>query len=125
MAAANWAALGGLVGVVASLVVPRSTERRRLPTTMAVMLLLVAVGVVAVVVLPTVLDPIPVAMAGVRSAMVPLALVALMESEGVDASNIGVAYGLWFAVAEVGGVTGPLVLGRVILPLLPMENMHI
>ena len=113
MAAANWAALGGLVGVVASLVVPRSTERRRLPTTMAAMVLLVAVGVVAIVVLPTVLDPIPVAMAGVRSAMVPLALVALMESEGVDASNTGVAYGLWFAVAEVGGVTGPLVLGRV------------
>ena len=44
---------------------------------------------------------------------VPLAMVALMECEGVDASNTGVAYGLWFAVAEVGGVTGPLVLGRV------------
>ena len=113
MAAANWVALGGLVGVVASLVVPRRTERHRLPSAMAMILLAVAVGVVAVVVLPTMLDPIPVAMAGLRSAMVPLVLVALMESDAVEPSNTGVAYGLWFAVAEIGGVTGPLVLGRV------------
>jgi len=115
MAAANWVALGGLVGVVASLVVPRLTERHRLPSAMAMILLAVAVavGVAAVVVLPTVLDPIPVAMAGLRSAMVPLVLVALMESDAVEPSNTGVAYGLWFAVAEIGGVTGPLVLGRV------------
>jgi len=113
MAAANWVALGGFVGVIASLVVPRRTERHRLPAAMAVILLAVAVGVAAVVVLPTMLDPIPVAMAGLRSAMVPLVLVALMESDAVEPSNAGVAYGLWFAVAEVGGVTGPLVLGRV------------
>lgn len=113
MAAANWVALGGLVGVVASLVVPRRTERHRLPSAMAMILVAVAVGVMAVVVLPTMLDPIPVAMAGLRSAMVPLVLVALMESDAVEPSNTGVAYGLWFAVAEIGGVTGPLVLGRV------------
>jgi len=113
MAAANWVALGGLVGVVASLVVPRHTERHRLPSVMAMTLLAVAVGLVAVVVLPTMLDPVPVAMAGLRSAMVPLVLVVLMESDAVEPSNTGVAYGLWFAVAEIGGVTGPLVLGRV------------
>jgi cyanate permease len=113
MAAANWVALGGLVGVVASLVVPRRTERHRLPSAMAMILVAVAVAVAAVVVLPTVLDPIPVVMAGLRSAMVPLVLVALMESDAVEPSNIGVAYGLWFAVAGIGGVTGPLVLGRV------------
>ena len=80
---------------------------------MAMTLLAVAVGLVAVVVLPTMLDPVPVAMAGLRSAMVPLVLVVLMESDAVEPSNTGVAYGLWFAVAEIGGVTGPLVLGRV------------
>lgn len=80
---------------------------------MAMILVAVAVGVAAVVVLPTVLDPIPVAMAGLRAAMMPLVLVALMESDAVEPSNTGVAYGLWFAVAEIGGVTGPLVLGRV------------
>jgi len=113
MAAANWVALGGLVGVVTSLVVPQQTDRWRLSSAMVVLLAVVAVGVLAVVALPTALDPIPVVASGVRSALVPLVLVALMESEPVGPTNTGVAYGLWFAVAEVGGVTGPLVMGWV------------
>lgn len=113
MAAANWVALSGLIGVVTSLVVPQRTDRRRLPSAMVVLLAMVAVGVLAVVALPTALDPIPVVASGVRFALVPLVLVALMESEPVGPTNTGVAYGLWFAVAEVGGVTGPLVMGWV------------
>jgi hypothetical protein len=36
-----------------------------------------------------------------------------MESPSVGPQNMGTAYGLWFAVAEVGGVTGPLAIGRI------------
>ena len=113
MAAANWVALGSLVGVAASLVVPRRTDRPRLPATLVVMLVVVAVGLVAVFALPTAADPVPVALAGLRSALVPLVLVALLECGPVRPANIGVASGLWFAVAEVGGVSGPLVMGWV------------
>ena len=113
MAAANWVALGGLVGVVSSLVVPRRTERRHLATTMAVVLALVAVAVLAVVLLPTSLDPIPVAIGGARAVLMPLVLVALLESGPVSSHNAGLASGLWFGVAEVGGVAGPLVVGWV------------
>jgi sugar phosphate permease len=60
-----------------------------------------------------VLDPLPVAVGGLRAVLVPLVLVALMESPGVGPHNMGVAYGLWFAVAELGGVSGPLVMGWV------------
>ena len=113
MAAANWVALGSLVGVAASLVVPRRTDRPRLPATLVVMLVVIAVGLVEVFALPTVADPVPVALAGLRSALVPLVLVALLECGPVRPANIGVASGLWFAVAEVGGVSGPLVMGWV------------
>ncbi len=113
MAAANWVALGSLVGVVASLQVPKRTERARLPATLAVMFLVVAVGLVAVLVLPTSLDPGPVALAGLRSALMALVMVAMLESGPVGPANIGVASGLWFAVAELGGVTGPLAMGWV------------
>ncbi len=113
MAAANWAALGGLVGVLASLLVPRRVERSRMPNAMAAMFLLIAVALVALLLLPTSLDPLPVAVAGLRSALVPLVLIGLMESGSVTPANTGVAYGLWFAVAEIGGFTGPFVLGAV------------
>ena len=113
MASANWVALGGLVGVVASLVVPSRTGQAHLPRAMVIMLALVASALVAIVVLPTALDPVPVAVAGLRSALVPLVLIGLMECRSVTPANTGVAFGLWFAVAEVGGFTGPLVLGAV------------
>ena len=113
MAAANWTALGGLVGVLASLLVPRRVERSRMPNAMVAMFLLIAVALVALLVLPTSLDPLPVAVAGLRSALVPLILIGLMESGSVTPANTGVAYGLWFAVAEIGGFAGPFVLGAV------------
>ncbi|MDG2427089.1 MAG: MFS transporter [Acidimicrobiales bacterium] len=113
MAAANWVAVGGLVGVVTSLIVPRRTERRHLATTMACFLALAALAALAVVLLPTSLDPIPVVIGGARTALMPLILVALLESEPVTPRNAGLASGLWFGIAEVGGVAGPLVVGWV------------
>ncbi|HAQ23366.1 MAG TPA: hypothetical protein DCR10_07430 [Acidimicrobiaceae bacterium] len=111
MAAANWVALGSMVGVVASLLVPERTDRERIPAALASLFVACAVGLVAVLVLPTAIDPVPVALSGLRAALVPLMLVALLECGPVGPANIGVASGLWFAVAEVGGVSGPLAMG--------------
>tara|TARA_B100001123_G_scaffold16053_1_gene18164 strand:+ start:8205 stop:9539 length:1335 start_codon:yes stop_codon:yes gene_type:complete len=113
MAAANWVAVGSAVGVAASLWLPGRAEGRRLPAMLAGLVLVVGVALVGVLVAPTVLDPLPVAVGGLRAVLVPLVLVALMESPGVGPHNMGVAYGLWFAVAELGGVSGPLVMGWV------------
>ena len=113
MAAANWAAVGSGVGVALSLWLPGKADGRRLPLILSGVLLVVSVALLVLLVAPTVLDPIPVAAAGVRAVLVPLVLVALMESKAVGPHNMGVAYGLWFAVAEVGGVSGPLVMGWV------------
>ncbi|MEC9394530.1 MAG: MFS transporter [Actinomycetota bacterium] len=113
MAAANWVAVGGLVGVAASLLVPKRTDLPKLPSRLGALVAAIGLAMVAVLFLPTFADPVPVAVAGLRAALVPLVLIALLESEQVTPANTGVATGLWFAVAELGGVTGPLVLGWV------------
>ncbi|MBC8194837.1 MAG: MFS transporter [Acidimicrobiia bacterium] len=113
MAAANWTALGGVVGISTSLLLPRRASRDRLPRFLAAILVVVAVGLIAVIVLPTALDPLPVAAIGVRSALIPLTILMLMDCRAVGPGNMGLAFGMWFAVAEVGGVTGPLVIGWV------------
>jgi cyanate permease len=45
------------------------------------------------------------------SAIIPLMLNTLMETPSVGAKNMGAAAGLFFAVGEVGGTLGPVVLG--------------
>ena len=113
MASANWVAASALVGMVAALTLPRRADGRRLPIVLGGLLLVVAVGAAAIVVAPTAVDPLFVACTGLRTVVIPLVLVALMESSAVRPDNLGTAYGVWFAVAEVGGVSGPVVLGRV------------
>ena len=113
MAAANWTALGGAVGISASLLLPRRASRDRLPRFLAGILIVIATGLVAVIVFPTALDPLPVAAIGVRSALIPLTIVMLMDCRAVGPENMGLAFGMWFAVSEVGGVAGPLVTGWV------------
>ena len=111
MAAANWVAMAGVVGIGASLVLPRWSDRRRLPAVLIGLSIVVAAALVAIVVAPTTLEPLFVGVLGVRSAIIPLIILALMDSPSVGPQNMGTAYGLWFAVAEVGGVTGPLAIG--------------
>ena len=43
--------------------------------------------------------------------LVPLVIVVLMEADGVTPANMGLANGIWFSAAEVGGTTGPLAVG--------------
>ena len=43
--------------------------------------------------------------------ILPLTMLMLMETPGVGAARMGVAAGLFFSAAEVGGFTGPLIMG--------------
>jgi cyanate permease len=40
-----------------------------------------------------------------------LVILVLMESEQVTATNVGLAYGLWFSAVQIGGALGPPVVG--------------
>jgi cyanate permease len=45
------------------------------------------------------------------SVFVPVMLLVLMDSEGVDRRHMGVAGGMFFCISEIGGVSGPLLIG--------------
>ena len=49
----------------------------------------------------------------IRSPAMQVLTLVLMETPGVGAKRVGAAAGLFFAVAEIGGFTGPLTLGVV------------
>jgi MFS family permease len=46
-----------------------------------------------------------------RSSLMTVAMLALVETRGVGERHAGVAGGLFFSAAEVGGAGGPIVLG--------------
>ncbi len=110
--AGYWAAIPTLAGVAGSLVIPRlATPARRY-------LLLIGLFVIALIslwLLRTSHGPV---LAGglmlqgiARGTMMTLAILILMETPQVGAKNIGIAGGLFFTAAEVGGVLGPMSIG--------------
>jgi sugar phosphate permease len=46
-----------------------------------------------------------------RSSMMTVAILLLMETPGVPKARLGLAGGLFFTTAEIGGVLGPLTIG--------------
>lgn len=47
----------------------------------------------------------------VRGPMMPVLTLVLMETRGIGAARMGIAGGLFFAAAEIGGFGGPFILG--------------
>jgi cyanate permease len=48
---------------------------------------------------------------GLRSTLNSLVILVLMEADQVTSANAGLAYGLWFSAVEVGGASGPPIVG--------------
>jgi len=112
--AGYWSAIPTIVGVAGALTIPRfATPERRV----AIMLgLFVAIGVATVLLQ---LMPGPglvtgLALQGIaRSSMMTVAILLLMEAPGVPPDRAGMAGGMFFTVAEIGGVLGPASIGIV------------
>lgn len=109
-----WAALPTAVSVLGSLSIPRlATPERRIAILGALFL---SAG--AATLLLQVGEGVPLAAALVcqglaRGSMMTVSLLLLVEIQGVGAKNAGSAGGLFFSCAEVGGVSGPVVIGVV------------
>jgi len=110
--AGYWASIPTVVGVVGSLIIPRlATPERRL----RVMVLLFVSALVASLLLH--FEPGPWLASGLflqgiaRSSMMTVAILLLMETPGVPKARLGMAGGLFFTAAEIGGVLGPLTIG--------------
>jgi len=110
--AGYWATIPTVIGVVGSLIIPRlATPKRRI----MVMTLLFISALLASLLLHA--DPGPWLASGLflqgiaRSSMMTVAILLLMEAPGVPKARIGLAAGLFFTAAEIGGVLGPLTIG--------------
>jgi cyanate permease len=111
-AAGLWAAIPTVVGVFGALVIPRlATPERRV----AIMGGLILSAIAATLLLQ--LAPGAALAAGLilqgiaRSSMMTVAILLLMEAPGVPSARAGMAGGMFFTVAEIGGVLGPLSVG--------------
>lgn len=114
VAAGYWASVPALVGVVGALTVPRFAVAGRQVRIMT--------GLVLAMLLATLLlraAPGPVLAVGLlaqgiaRGAMMTVAVLILMESPGLPPERLGLAGGLFFTAAEVGGALGPALFGAV------------
>ncbi len=111
--ASNWAALSGIAGIVVAVIVPNGATPERVRLVVAGMLGVLAVSLTAMAYGPEwLVGPAAVTSAS-RAALVPVGILILMEADGVTSANAGLANGVWFAVGEIGGVSGPLVVGAI------------
>jgi len=110
--AGYWAAIPTLVGVAGSLLIPRfATKEHRFK---------ILTGLFIAALIATILLRIgegPVLATGLiaqgiaRSSLMTLSILVLMEAPQVGSKNMGVAGGLFFTAAEIGGVLGPVSIG--------------
>ena len=110
--AGYWAAIPTLVGIVGSLLIPRfATPDRRL----IILAVLAACSGIASLCLQASFGSVLVAgliLQGIaRSALTTIAILTLIEMPGVGEKRVGLASGVFFAAAEIGGVLGPLSIG--------------
>jgi MFS transporter, CP family, cyanate transporter len=112
VAAGNWSTIPTLVGLAASILLPRfATPQRRY----AILTTLFVLSLTASLLLQ--LQPGPLLVAGLammgiaRGTMVTVALLALVELPSIRRNQLGLAGGVFFAAAEIGGMLGPLTFG--------------
>ncbi|MGE0386050.1 MAG: CynX/NimT family MFS transporter [Gammaproteobacteria bacterium] len=110
--AGYWATIPVVVGIVASLVIPRRTPPE---LRFRVLLVLFVCGAGATLCLhstqPWLLGSGLVLQGISRSVMMPLVMLVMMESRAIDPRHMGTAGGMFFSASEIGGVLGPLVSG--------------
>jgi CP family cyanate transporter-like MFS transporter len=113
-AAGFWSSVPALVGILSALVVPRlATPRRRLH----VLFFLIVSGGIATLFLHGVSEwPLAfgfLAQGIARGGLMTVAVLTLIEIREIGPRRAGLAGGMFFAAAEVGGVLGPVSIGLV------------
>lgn len=110
--AGYWAAIPTLIGLIGSLLIPRlATPQRRFQILIALSLIAASASIM----LQFQSEPLlftGLLMQGIaRSSLMTILVLTLIELPGVGERYVGVATGLFFSAAEIGGVLGPLSIG--------------
>ena len=112
--ASLWASIPTLVGVAGALTIPRFATPERRVIIMFGLFAAVGAATLLLHLLPGPGLATGLILQGIaRSSMMTVAILLLMEAPGVPADRAGMAGGMFFTVAEIGGVLGPLSIGMV------------
>lgn len=107
-----WAALPSSVGIIAALVIPRfAVPKNRLKVMAGLFLCAMAASVFLQFATGPVLTAGLILQGTARGAMMTVAILLLMETPGIPEERLGLAGGLFFTFAEIGGVMGPITFG--------------
>jgi cyanate permease len=107
-----WAAAPATIGLAGTLTVPRlAVPKRRIP-----ILVTVLCGASASAVIIATATGIPLIagllLSGLANAgITPILMLTLMDSPQIGSGRMGAAGGLYFTAGEIGGVSGPLLIG--------------
>lgn len=111
--AGGWVGAAGVIAIVLTATLPSQATSERMHILFAGLLAVTAVAVAVVAFGPTEIMGPATLLSAARSPLVPIAIVTLLEADEVTPANAGLANGLWFSAAQIGGVSGPLTLGAV------------
>lgn len=112
--AGYWASIPTIVGIAGALTIPRfATPPRRVPIMLALFVMAGAATLLLHLAPGTGLATGLMLQGIARSSMMTVAILLLMEAPGVPPERAGMAGGMFFTVAEIGGVLGPLSIGIV------------
>ncbi len=113
-AAGYWAALPMLIGILGSLTIPRLATPDRRFVILGVLCAAAAISSFLLTMSGPGATTIALLVQGlVRSTLMTVLILTLVELPGIRPEQAGTASGLFFSAAEVGGVLGPLGLGLI------------
>ena len=113
-AAGYWAALPMLIGILGSLTIPRLATPERRFMILGILCAAAAVSSFLLTLSGPGVTTVALLVQGlVRSTLMTVLILTLVELPGIKPEQAGTASGLFFSAAEVGGVLGPLGLGLI------------
>ena len=107
-----WSAISMLSGVIGLLIIPSIARHGYRIVILAVIFIIASSTTFALIVLTD--YPLYVSLivsSIVRAPMMPILTLILMETKGVGSVRMGAAGGLFFTAAEIGGFSGPFIIG--------------
>jgi len=111
-AAGYWASVPSAIGILGVLFIPRCAGPERRLWVMGALFIAVLVASLLLQNGRPVFLGIGLTLQGLaRGSMMTVAIMILMETPGVPEKNLGLAGGMFFTAAEIGGVLGPVTLG--------------
>ncbi len=110
--AGYWASIPTIIGIFGSLLIPRFATPERRFLMLPGLIILAGVATIFLVSPEGPLLFFALVVQGIaRSSLMTIAILTLVELPGIGKKRAGTASGLFFSAAELGGVSGPLMLG--------------